>query len=596
MGALPSWSRLISFLSPALRSPVLQLGAQSVLAAGLLWVWSRNLDWAEVGRLAVPRQAIWLVAVVAMAVAGSVLRAWRWKLLVGRRSPLGLVRAFWINEGANLANLVVPARVGDLLRMFWLRRWCQIPAGGSAGIVMADHAFELVVATLLLGGGASAYLIARGPSPAGFGLAAAAGAALLLLCLLAMTVLLAPRLARSQAVSRRLPHKLASWLSENSVHFDGLGPLRISPGRAAGGGAITIAAYATDGLMLWSLFGSLGIPFPIPHSLAVTLALVPGYALPSPGGAGVVELIGTLAAQAGGGLAHAAAAAGVIAFHLSGFLITAALGLVGVAVLGLPRRRPAVAPPSRRLLGFGPLAATARPGRWVGREARLIAGEWRARSRPAPEIAGVAEPPPGRGRAVMLIPGLLSGDDSLAFPARWLRHWGYRVIESGIRHNAQCPDAMIESLSRRLAGELDPGERALLIGHSKGGLLGFGIAHRHPELVERVLTLGSPLGDPFGTRWNTTVTVKAVAAILRLRGGSRPGCYTRSCTCDAMRLARAQAAPPVPVSNIASRQDGIVCFEACQRPHVSVREVTGRHNSMPVDPAVIGEIAAWLRD
>jgi pimeloyl-ACP methyl ester carboxylesterase len=238
----------------------------------------------------------------------------------------------------------------------------------------------------------------------------------------------------------------------------------------------------------------------------------------------------------------------------------------------------------------GPRAAA----RWVRREAAMITGEWRARSVLGPAFELLARPPQGAGKAVMLIPGLLGSDERLAFLARWLRHWGYRALDSGIKHNSHCPDRLIDSLAARLKGHLEPGEKALLIGHSKGGLLSYGIAHRHPELVERVLAMGSPLRDPFGLQWNTSVTVRAVAALNRIRREARPGCYTRECSCDAMRLAYSDSALSVPVTNIASPKDGIVRFESCLHPHVVIKEVDSWHNSMPCEPQVIELVAAWL--
>jgi triacylglycerol lipase len=238
----------------------------------------------------------------------------------------------------------------------------------------------------------------------------------------------------------------------------------------------------------------------------------------------------------------------------------------------------------------GPLAA----GRWIRRETEMIVGEWRARSVPGPAYESLAKPPAGAGKPVMLIPGLLGGDERLAFLAGWFRHWGYRAINSGISHNSHCPDRLIDSLSARLKANLEDGEKALLVGHSKGGLLSYGIAHRYPELVERVLALGSPLRDPFGLQWNTAVTVRLVAALNRVRRDSRPGCYTRECQCEAMRLVNSESPPPVPVTNIASQKDGIVQFESCLHPHVSVHEVNTWHNSMPCEPEVIALVAAWL--
>ncbi|HYM66606.1 MAG TPA: lysylphosphatidylglycerol synthase transmembrane domain-containing protein, partial [Patescibacteria group bacterium] len=319
---MPGWSPSLKNLLHPLQSRPLQVCLQLGLAAVLLWLWGRNLSWPHLARLIQPHEIGWLPAVIALALAGSVLRAWRWRLIVGRQSHLGIFRAFLINEGANLVNILIPARLGDLLRMFWLRRWCRLPTGGGAGMVMADHALELGVATVMLTVAAVAYLATHGASVAGLSLAADAGGALVLLTLLGASILFAPRLVMSAKLQSIVPAKMAAWLVEHGRHFAQAGPARLSPGRAAAGGALTFGAFGLDALMLSSLFASLGLSLPVLHSLAVCLALVPGYALPSPGGFGPVELIGTFAVQAGGGVAATAAAAGVLAFHLAGIVIT----------------------------------------------------------------------------------------------------------------------------------------------------------------------------------------------------------------------------------------------------------------------------------
>jgi pimeloyl-ACP methyl ester carboxylesterase len=224
-----------------------------------------------------------------------------------------------------------------------------------------------------------------------------------------------------------------------------------------------------------------------------------------------------------------------------------------------------------------------------------MAVEMRALCSSPPPIWRLRPPPPGRDRTVMLVPGLLANDDTMSCLRDWLRRGGFHVVESGIKRNVGCPDELIDVLVARLRERLRPGEKALLIGHSKGGLLSVGVAHRSPELVERVLALGSPLDDPFALHWNTRVTLRVLATAMRLRGRSRKGCYTPRCTCRAMGLVRQRPPLPVPATNVASRSDGIVLFESCLRPEVEVREVETAHTEMPWRPEVISVVAEWLR-
>lgn len=336
---MPQWFRAFNPLLRQILGRPVQLCLQIGIAGALLWVWGHNLNWTDVARFIQPQRIQWLPVVLALALVGSILRAWRWQLVVGRQSPLGITRAFLINEGANLVNVLIPARLGDLLRMFWLRRWCRLPAGGGAGMVMADHALELGVATMMLSGAATLYLAVHGADAGSLSLAADAGGALLLLTLLGATVFLAPRIVRSTLVRRIAPARLAGWFLEHGQHFERAGPMRLGRGRAAAGVALTSAAFGADALMLSSLFASLGMSLPLLHSLAVCLALVPGTALPAPGGFGPVELIGTFAVATGSNLKWAAAAAGVLGFHIAGIAITLTLGSLALMLLGLPARR-----------------------------------------------------------------------------------------------------------------------------------------------------------------------------------------------------------------------------------------------------------------
>src|SRR5687767_4680703 len=63
--------------------------------------------------------------------------------------------------------------------------------------------------------------------------------------------------------------------------------------------------------------------------------------------------------------------------------------------------------------------------------------------------AGVA---PGQDRPVMLIPGFLAGDGTLATMTRWLRANGYRTRRAGMRANVACSEAACARLEARLEG------------------------------------------------------------------------------------------------------------------------------------------------
>src|SRR3954452_9688720 len=78
--------------------------------------------------------------------------------------------------------------------------------------------------------------------------------------------------------------------------------------------------------------------------------------------------------------------------------------------------------------------------------------------------------PPGDDRPVMLIPGYLAGDGSLAVMTRWLRALGYRTRRAGMRVNVDCSAAVVNCVEERLERLADvTGERVSIVGQSRGG-------------------------------------------------------------------------------------------------------------------------------
>ncbi|MFP5373215.1 MAG: alpha/beta hydrolase, partial [Actinomycetes bacterium] len=52
----------------------------------------------------------------------------------------------------------------------------------------------------------------------------------------------------------------------------------------------------------------------------------------------------------------------------------------------------------------------------------------------------------GKDRPVLLIPGFLAGDGSLALMTRWLRANGYRTHRAGMRAHVDCSKAVCDRL------------------------------------------------------------------------------------------------------------------------------------------------------
>ncbi len=115
----------------------------------------------------------------------------------------------------------------------------------------------------------------------------------------------------------------------------------------------------------------------------------------------------------------------------------------------------------------------------------------------APLRAPVVVPPFGRGRPVIVIPGMMSSDRATALLRRSLAKAGFSVEGWGQGMNTGAKVAQIARLEAQLCDlSARTGEKVVLIGWSLGGLFARVLAQRHPGQCALVLTLGSPFsGD-----------------------------------------------------------------------------------------------------
>ena len=107
--------------------------------------------------------------------------------------------------------------------------------------------------------------------------------------------------------------------------------------------------------------------------------------------------------------------------------------------------------------------------------------------------------PRGHGLGVLVIPGLLAGDTSVASLMNWLAgRCGYHYAESGFTLNVDCPRRAHRALEHRLEALVEStGRPAVVVGHSRGGLMAKLLAVLRPDLVTGIVTLGTPHTDPF---------------------------------------------------------------------------------------------------
>ncbi|WP_073975110.1 alpha/beta fold hydrolase [Erythrobacter donghaensis] len=103
----------------------------------------------------------------------------------------------------------------------------------------------------------------------------------------------------------------------------------------------------------------------------------------------------------------------------------------------------------------------------------------------------------GAGQPVMVIPGILTNDSATALLRGTLVRSGYRAHASMMGFLTGIQPKTLARAVERLAAIAEAEQRKVaLLGWSLGGLYARVLAQRHPDLVELVMTLGTPFsGD-----------------------------------------------------------------------------------------------------
>ena len=187
--------------------------------------------------------------------------------------------------------------------------------------------------------------------------------------------------------------------------------------------------------------------------------------------------------------------------------------------------------------------------------------------------------PRGSGERVLVWPGFGAGDSSTSLLRAYLSYLGYRPRGWGLGQNNADVLKLLDVL-REQVQQLASDERVSIIGWSLGGYLAREVARDCPELVTRVITLGSPVvgGPKYTTVAGMFEGVDEIEALVDAR-------YDRPLT--------------VPVTAIYSKLDGVVAWQACiddRSPNVEHLQVTSTHIGLGFSPDVLRIVAHRLSD
>jgi len=215
------------------------------------------------------------------------------------------------------------------------------------------------------------------------------------------------------------------------------------------------------------------------------------------------------------------------------------------------------------------------PRWWLVKEAGALAARfWRG-------FGHLGERGPADGAPLLVVPGFLATDRTTLGLQRALADAGYRVTGWGMGLNRGVEPDTLDRLAARIEAH-GRGRKVILVGWSLGGIYAREVAKHRPDLVEKVVTLGSPFS---GDRRNNNVWR------LYERIAGHPVDRPPIDTDPAVK-------PPVPTLALWSRRDGIVAVSAARGEageRDAERELGCSHMGFAVSARAYPEIVAAIR-
>lgn len=192
-------------------------------------------------------------------------------------------------------------------------------------------------------------------------------------------------------------------------------------------------------------------------------------------------------------------------------------------------------------------------------------------------VHALSKAPKGNGRAVMLVPGYLADDHSMRPLGAYLKFLGYDVYYTELGRNMGKVNTDMMRLGKRVESVSQGlnAEKVTLIGWSLGGVLTREVARLFPDVVQQVLTLGTPIvGGPkftsVGKRYATLNNIDLEEFELDVHQRNAIGLTQ-------------------PVTSIYSKSDGVVSWQASvdiYNQHAINIEVNSSHMGLGVNPKV----------
>jgi uncharacterized protein (TIRG00374 family) len=128
---------------------ILQITAIAVLTIVFLWLFLRNANLSEVGRILGSATLGWVLLGFAVNVVALLLRTIRWRMLLDPDDPPPFYPTFFANTVGYMLSTILPIRAADVARPALLARRTSHRFSGALGTVLTERILDLTSILLL---------------------------------------------------------------------------------------------------------------------------------------------------------------------------------------------------------------------------------------------------------------------------------------------------------------------------------------------------------------------------------------------------------------------------------------------------------------
>ncbi len=134
-----------------MRRSIAALLAIGISVAGL-WYASLGVAWPEVWEKLQGANYLYVIPMLLLGAGTFYVRALRWRILLRPLGEFPLEALFSSTAiGIGFCNMVLPGRIGELVKPYLLSRWSGSPLSGLLGSSLMERLFDMLTVLLMLG-------------------------------------------------------------------------------------------------------------------------------------------------------------------------------------------------------------------------------------------------------------------------------------------------------------------------------------------------------------------------------------------------------------------------------------------------------------